>query len=243
MRGAVTAVVASLVVLAGCSSEEPPSVVPEFGDAKALGAAIDALAAKERTVHMTVPGKPGYESIVSKGSVRMDQPDTALEMVVPNGQETWKVLTLGEHLYLSRPQATPSGKQWQEIGPDSKDKSDQAIAGVTGGFGSLDPRRVAADLGAGVLVEAKPDQDATRYRVRISTDKLTSAFGLSETVLLRLPQSSFPVDAWVGPGGRLLRFEAHLDEAAGKTFRTSYSDWGQSVEIDAPKPEEIEPKR
>ncbi|SES35689.1 LppX_LprAFG lipoprotein [Actinokineospora terrae] len=229
MRGAV-AVVCLLLALSGCSKD----FVAEYGDAKALGSALEAAANREKTVRITIPSRPGYESMVSSGAARLEQPGPALQIEVGNGQETWKVLVRGEHTYLSRP---PS-RLWREIGPKSTGKSDQAIAAVTGGFGSLDPRVLAADLGAGKLIESAQDGDTTRYRVQVTPTG--SGFGVSETVLSMLPDRAFPVDVWVGAGGRLVRFDAHIDDRSGKSSRATYSDWGQAVDVAAPTPAEIE---
>ncbi|SES35739.1 hypothetical protein [Actinokineospora terrae] len=136
-----------------------------------------------------------------------------------------------------------SGKVWFEL---DQGKADNPIIRVFTAFASIDPRQVGTAVTKGTLVEAKRDyldgQELAKYTLDIDATALPpDVFGMpigdyeTETDKVK-------TEVWVGPGGKLARFQARVDAPGVEdvVVKVDYHHWGDAVNVQAPPPGEVE---
>lgn len=258
--------IALLAGLCGCSPEQPqvntappaPPVDPR-ADAAALLAQvvgkIDQQDGVRNTVHgnlgmlgeLTGEGKVGYSvrpaNLTLQGKIRMS-----------NDQSHPVKVSLVDGIgYVKSPLTRPQpGKPWLRVEPNADEAAGKLLGPALEQIqASIDPRSAFSGIEHSTKIQSSaPDhiegKPTTRYELRVLTSRASETTTnpwqqarMHQAAVDGEPELAYRL--WLDENGLPVRFTAtrKVDNAGEVSLTSTYSDWGQSTNIQPPAPEEI----
>ena len=244
-----------------------PAATSKIASVADLGALVQHNASGKNSAHiqlnMTVPGAG---AITAVGDMKFAGAQSAEQMTMTlSGVGDLQMVMIGKTIYMKIPSglagaaggSAPSAKPWTKIDLNGSDALSKALGSTANLAGQTDPSQLInqiAQAGTITSVNAETlDGVATKhYAITVDMRKMLATIGTNmdpaeQQAMSALGVTSIPFDIWVNSDNLPVKITTKIavsgitasGGASEVDMTVTYSNWGESVNIQAPPADQV----